>query len=252
MSCVNFELLEKDRLLLLRLARPKANILDKEMIAAIREILQTQISNETTAIIFGHEGPHFSFGASVEEHQADQAAGMLKEFHGLFNFLNDLSIPLIAAVKGNCLGGGMELAGFCHFIFAHPEAVFAQPEINLAVFPPMASLIFNLKAPQLSAEMNICGKNFSVNDFKQHGLITGIDDSPEQAAIDYARKYFIAKSASSIRLATKANNWQWDNALQNVLPQLEKLYLDQLMKTHDANEGILSFLEKRKPQWRHK
>jgi cyclohexa-1,5-dienecarbonyl-CoA hydratase len=251
MPCVNFEKLEKGRLLLLRLNRPKANILDKEMIASLKEILKIHISNETTAIIISHEGQHFSFGASVEEHKAEQAADMLKEFHGLFYFLNDLSIPLIAAVKGQCLGGGMELAGFCDFIFAHPEAVFAQPEINLAVFPPMASIIFNLKAPLLSAEMNICGKNFLVDELKRSGIITGIDDTPEQAAIDFALKHFMAKSASSVRLATKANRWQWENALNNVLPKLEKLYLDQLMKTHDADEGIHSFLEKRKPLWRH-
>ena len=251
MSVVLFEHQLENRVLMVRLNRPKANILDKEMIQALHEGIGQRVTAQTCAILLTHAGPHFSFGASVEEHRGSQAADMLKSFHGLFHFLHELSLPVLAAVNGQCLGGGMELATFSHFIFAGEKSFFGQPEIKLAVFPPMASLILNLKCPGLADEMNLTGRSFAALELKSSGLLTRISETPEQDALAFAKEHFLEKSCSSLRLATRANRWRMEEALQQTLPRLEKLYLDELMATHDANEGIHAFLEKRKPEWRH-
>ncbi len=249
MNCTKWEKIEDGKILLIRLNRPKANILDAEMIKELVAGLKEFVNKHTRSVLISQEGPHFSFGASVEEHTKENAHSMLKEFHGLFRLIHDISLPFIAAVKGNCLGGGLALASFCHSLFSHPDSKFGQPEINLGVFPPMASIIFNIKSPAVADEINVTGRILSAEEYNSYGLVTSLDENPEQKAVEFAKKHFLQKSASSIRQAVKANRWRFDDALTNILPQLEKQYLNDLMETDDANEGINSFLEKRKPQW---
>lgn len=118
---------------------PKANILDSAMIRAIGGALEADVEAGTKLIVFEGAGKHFCFGASVEEHRRDAAPAMLAAFHGLFRQLARLAVPTCAIVRGQCLGGGLELAAYCTFLVATPEARLGQPEIKLAVFPPMAS-----------------------------------------------------------------------------------------------------------------
>ena len=129
------------RLLRLRLARPKANIIDAQMIAAIDKALAAHLDEPMlAAVLIDHEGPHFSFGASVQEHMPDQCAAMLKGFNALILRMVSSPVPVLAAVRGQCLGGGMEVALGANFIFAAPDAKFGQPEIQLAVFAPPPAL----------------------------------------------------------------------------------------------------------------
>ena len=249
MSVTTWDVLDEGKLLVVRLARPKANILDAEMIGELDSGIKSRVTRSTRAVVVSHEGPHFSFGASVEEHTKERAAEMLSTFHGLFRTIHQAHVPFLAAVRGQCLGGGFELAGFCHMVFADEAAKFGQPEIVLGVFPPMASLILNIKAPGLADEINLSGRTFTADEFKAAGLIQHLNSDPEQTAIEYAKKHFLPKSARSLRYAVQANRMVYEAALNEKLPELERLYLDELMASHDANEGINSFLEKRSPQW---
>ena len=135
--------LEKDGALLrLRLSRPKANIVDAAMIAALRAALGEHLPGaRLRAVLLEAEGPHFSFGASVEEHLPESCAAMLRELHALVLQLVASPVPVLVAVRGQCLGGGLELAAAGHLIFAAPGATFGQPEIKLAVFAPAASCL---------------------------------------------------------------------------------------------------------------
>lgn len=249
MKCTSWENQDEGKILLVKLNQPKANVLDAAMIGELNQGLQEQVQKGTRAIVLSHEGPHFSFGASVPEHTAENAAGMLDSFHGLFRTIHQLAVPVIASVSGQCLGGGFELASFCQLLFCSPQSKFGQPEILLGVFPPMASLILNIKAPGLADEINLTGRTFSAQEFQAAGLINCIDENPEQAALDFAKKHFSPKSAISIRHAVRANRRRFDRALAEELPLLEAQYLEELMKTRDANEGIGAFMEKRTPQW---
>lgn len=232
----------------------KGNILDHEMMEQLQagfDALKT--NNEVKLILIEGAGKHFSFGASVEEHRKEFAAAMLHHFHQLFFTLRDLSIPAVAKISGQCLGGGLELALACDILFADKTAKLGQPEINLGVFPPPASILLPLKLGYARAEeLLITGRSITAEEGRQLGLLNNVyEDKNEmdQKTLAWIEQYILPKSASSLRYAVKAARIKYNHILGNFLPQLENLYVNQLMNTHDANEGINSFLEKRKPTW---
>jgi len=236
---------------------PKGNILDGIMMGELLNVLKELKSNLNLKVItFEGEGDHFSFGASVEEHRKEKAGDMLRQFHSLFYAVIDMGIPSIAKISGQCLGGGLELALLCNILFADKTAKLGQPEIILGVFPPPASLILPMKIGNAKAEeFLITGKTVSAEEGKLMGFINDVFDSKEElnsGADDFIQKYFIPRSASSLRYAVKASRTMFNHILENKLKVLENIYTTVLMETFDANEGINSFLEKRKPVWQNK
>lgn len=232
----------------------EGNILDRIMIDELQYILDSFLRRKgLKLVIFEGAGKHFSFGASVEEHKKKMAGAMLKVFHQLFYTLRDLSVPTLAKVSGQCLGGGLELALMCNFIFADKTAKFGQPEITLGIFPPPASILLPEKIGYARAEeLLITGKTIGADEAKSIGLVNQIFDdkqSMENEVIAWIEKYILPKSASSLRYSVKATRVKLNHLMTEFLPQLESIYINQLMETHDANEGIASFLEKRKPVW---
>lgn len=239
------------KLLHITLNAPKANLLDAKMLRAISETLtQHGPGGQLRAIFFEGAGRHFCFGASVEEHQRDQVAAMLSQFHGLFKQLGELALPTFALVRGQCLGGGLELASYCSWIFATPDAAFGQPEIKLAVFPPMASVLLPWRIGGASAiDLCVTGRSIGAQQALRIGLIQDISDDPSTAANAYFAEHVAPLSASSVRFAERAARSSLSRTIEQDLPALERLYLEQLMETHDANEGIAAFLEKRSPAY---
>jgi len=154
------------RLLRLRLSRPKANLIDAEMIAALDRAFAEHGGNaHIAAILLDAEGPHFSFGASVEEHLPDQCAAMLAGLHGLVLRMVESPIPVLAAVRGQCLGGGLEVALAAHLMFVAADATLGQPEMKLGVFAPAAScLLPELIGPARALDLLVSGRNLSGAD----------------------------------------------------------------------------------------
>jgi len=232
---------------------PKANVLDGAMMGELNRLLDSlEARSEIKLICFSGEGKHFSFGASVEEHVGDRAAGMLEAFHGMFLRMARLGVPTAAAVRGQCLGGGLELAAFCNRVVASDSAVMAQPEIQLAVLPPVASLILPFRIGQARAdEINLTGRNVAAEEAMAIGLVDEIAEDPMAAVEAWAAEQLRKKSAAALRCATRASRWHFNKVLCSELKELEAVYLEELMATHDANEGLAAFLEKRKPTWKH-
>ena len=232
------------------LDRPKANILDAAMISSIVETLNTELTDEMRLVVFEGAGNHFSFGASVEEHQAEQVSAMLTAFHGLFRTLADLAVPTCALVRGQCLGGGMELACWCTWVVATPDARFGQPEIQLAVFPPMASLILPWRAGgQAALDLCMSGRSITADEALRLGIVNAVVDNPEEWWKKLVHTQLSKTSALSLRYAERAVRIQLIQQLDRDIPVLEELYVDELMKTHDANEGVGAFLERRPPKY---
>lgn len=232
----------------------KGNVLDHLMMEELFQALNECGRNAGLKLItIEGEGKHFSFGASVEEHQKEFAGAMLREFHRLFYALRDLAVPTMAVVSGQCLGGGMELAIMCNFIFADKTARFGQPEIMLGVFPPPASVILPEKIGLAKAEdMLLTGRPIPAEEAKSAGLVNEVFENKATLAEGvqkFIETHIIPRSASSLRYAVRASRAKFNHVLGNFLPQLENLYVHHLMETHDANEGIQSFIEKRKPVW---
>ena len=236
---------------------PKANILDAAMMSEIAAELRALKSEPAVKLLeFCATGDHFSFGASVQEHTREQAPRMLDQFHGLFHSLIDLAIPTAALVSGQCLGGGLELALMCNFLFVDETAKLGQPEINLAVFAPPSSLILPLKIGQARADaLLLTGASISAAEALAAGLAFRVFASREvmqQKVDEWVQKEILPKSASSLRFAVKAARHLFNDALTERLKKVERMYLSELMNTHDANEGIASFLERRPPIWENR
>jgi cyclohexa-1,5-dienecarbonyl-CoA hydratase len=204
------------------------------------------------AILFCAEGDHFSFGASVPEHRAEVVAEMLTAFHALFRTLIASSLPTVSAVRGQCLGGGFELVAFTHWVFASPDACFGQPEVNLGVFPPVASLILPFRVGQTAADdLTLTGRSWAAEELKQKGFLHAVTDRPEEAAREFIQKHLVPKSAVALRYTVRSSRWAMHEAVLKHISALEKMYIDELMKSHDANEGIKAFMEKRPPIWKN-
>ena len=234
----------------------KGNVLDHIMTEELHDMLNSFYSNDNLKIIvFEGAGKHFSYGASVEEHKKEYAMTMLQEFHQLFYTIRDLAIPCAAKISGQCLGGGLELALMCNFLFADKTAKLGQPEIVLGVFPPPASILLPEKIGYAHAEeMLITGKTISGESAKAIGLVNELYEDKktmDEGVEKWIEQYILPRSASSLRFAVRAARVKLNHIFTNFLPQLESMYVNRLMNTHDANEGINSFLEKRKPVWQN-
>ena len=247
--------LERDGALLrLRLARPKANIIDAAMIAALAGAIATHRDNAgLLAALVDHEGPHFSFGASVEEHLPASCEQMLRSLHALLEAMLDWPRPILMAVKGQCLGGGLEFALAGNLLFAAPDAQFGQPEMKLGVFAPAASVLLPMRIGQARAEdLLYSGRSIDAQTALAWGLANELAEDPAAAAAAYFEKHLAGKSAASLALAVRAAREPFADLARARLGDVEALYLEKLMLTRDANEGLTAFLEKRAPKWEHR
>jgi cyclohexa-1,5-dienecarbonyl-CoA hydratase len=246
--------LEADgRLLHLTLNRPKANLIDAGMIAALDAALREHVADrEVATVLLDAEGPHFSFGASVEEHLPDQCAAMIRSLHALILRMVECPVPILVAVRGQCLGGGLEVALAGHLIFVAPDANLGQPEMKLGVFAPAAScLLPNLIGPQRAFDLLVSGRNITGAQAASLGIAHEAVADPAHAALAYFEEHLKPKSTSSLRYAVKAARSDYVAAVRGKIAAVERLYLDELMNTHDAVEGLQAFIAKRTAQWKH-
>jgi cyclohexa-1,5-dienecarbonyl-CoA hydratase len=242
------------RLLRLSLNRPKANLIDAEMIDALDGALAEHLANRgISAVLLDAEGPHFSFGASVEEHLPRQCAGMLHSVHKLVLRMVESPVPILVAVRGQCLGGGLEVALAGHLLFVAPDASLGQPEIKLGVVAPAAScLLPELIGPQRAFDLLVSGRSISGSEAAEIGLAFQAAAEPLRAALAYFDEHIRPKSTSSLRHAIHAARFDYTARVRCKVAAVERLYLDDLMNTHDAVEGIEAFIAKRPAQWKHR
>ncbi len=245
------EPLDDGRILRLRLDAPPGNVIDHALVKALRLALRGPgASPKLRALLLVAGGKDFSFGASIPDHLPERVGPFLREFHQLFRDLIELSLPLVAAVRGRCLGGGLELAAFAQRLVAAPDAVLGQPEIELAVFAPVASLILPWRVRGgTSDDLLLTGRHVAAAEAKAIGLVDEVADDPEAAALAWIRAHLLAKSASSLRFAASAARVRFHRAIVELLDHVERLYLGDLMHTKDAVEGVRAFLEKRPPSY---
>ncbi len=250
---------QEETLLRIRLSVPKANIIDAAMVVELAKVFDQQkqayaeaAQTKIRAILLDAEGPHFSFGASVEEHLPGKCAAMLKGFHALLLQMLSVHVPILVVIRGQCLGGGLELACAGSQLFASPEAKLGQPEIVLGVIAPAASCLLPLRVGQAHAEdLLLSGRSLDAAEAKENGLIQVIAEDPEASALKYFETHLKTKSTDSLSFALQASRKGLIGEVKSKLVAVEELYLHELMKNHDAIEGLNAFLEKRSPQWKN-
>lgn len=241
-----------ERVLHLKLNIPPVNVIDTAACNELSEKLKEAAVDPTiAAVLLSGEGKCFSAGASVEEHRKEPAKEMIPAFTGACQALYEMPVPTIALVHGFCFGGGFELVLYSDFIVADPSAQFAVPEIKLAFFPPLAcSALPGIVGRQNAAHLIFTGDTIDAQRALAMGLVQQIVDQSEWEKI---AKRFNKTSAPVLRLAKEAFKQGLKTPVDEFHGNIVKdFFLDRLYKIEDVNEGIASFTEKRKPEWKHR
>lgn len=237
----------------LTIQHPKGNIITAAMVDGLRAALESVADNHPLKLItIEGAGPDFSFGASIPEHAPDKIGQVLPAMHQLIFDLLEAPAATAAIVRGRCLGGGFELALACDFIFAAEDAYLGLPEIDLGVFPPAGAALLPRRLGAARATSAILtGASRSAAEWADVGLVEFVSSGETlQGDVDaWFARTLAPKSAAAIRYAAAAARLGLIEEVRRTLPALERLYLDELMHTSDAEEGIQSFLEKRAPRW---
>ena len=246
---------EKDMIGRLTFNAPPLNILNIDMMKEINKALKAFQEKNLKVLIFNANGKAFSAGVDVSDHTKDKVNKMITVFHEIFTNLNKINAPTIALVNGAALGGGCEIATFCDIVLASEKSKFGQPEIKVGVFPPVAAAIFpKLMWSKKALELLITGDVIGAKEAMDLGLVNHI--LPEDNFDDEADKFITEKlainSASVLQLTKRAFIEGATKNYSESIKKIENIYLNELMKTNDANEGLTAFLEKRKPVWKNK
>ncbi len=246
-----------DRVARITLMRPPLNIFNIAMMGEIGDALNDCArASGLSAIVFdaAPDTRAFSAGVAVEEHVPETVFQMLDSFHSIFRLLAQISKPVIAVVDGPALGGGCELVAACDIVIASERARFGQPEIKLGVFPPVAAILLpRIIGEKRARELILTGDMIDAEEALRLGLVSHVTTSAEleqktQSVLGKLREL----SASSLGLTRTALEYGRGQSFESALAEVEDLYLHELMKTEDANEGVRAFMEKRKPEWRNK
>lgn len=236
------------------LNRPPVNVLNIEMMNEINDILKDWIEKrDLNVVLFNTEGKCFSAGVDVGEHMGDLAPKMIESFHGIFRLMDQLGAVTVASVYGSCLGGGCELAVFCDLVIADDTAKFGQPEIQVGVLPPIAAQIMpRIIGRKAAMDLILSGRIVSAQESMGMGLINKVvakgDLSQET---DEFIKPYLSLSAEVISITKKTIKAGLRDDFEPSLKVIEEIYLNELMRTTDAQEGLKAFLEKRTPEWKN-
>ena len=254
MSYQNIETEFKDGLGTITLNRPPVNILNIAMMEEINDQLNAwQGKKDLKVMLFNAKGKCFSAGVDVGEHMGDLAPKMIGSFHRMFRLMDTLGIPTVASVYGSCLGGGCELAVFCDLVVSSQGAKYGQPEIQVGVFPPIAAQIMpRIMGRKAAMELILSGKIISAEEAMAMGLVNQVvpEEELEEATTKFVKPY-IKLSAEVLRKTKKAVSAGLMDDFDPSLKAIEDIYLNELMQTADAQEGLKAFLEKRKPEWKN-
>ena len=233
------------------LDRPPLNVMNIAMMNGLHEAVTRAAGQCDILVLRGAGERALSAGAEIADHVPDRVATMFHAFHGVFRELWRSKLVTIAAVRGHCLGGGCELATFCDFVVAAESATFGVPEIKLGCFPPVAMVTFpRLVGMRAALDLILSGRTISAVEAQRIGLVSRVVPAQEldrsvALLADDLRALSPDVLAMVRRQLWKADGFDFERSLQSV----EDVYLNELMKTHDANEGIRAFLEKRQPVW---
>ncbi len=237
------------------LDRPKHNVLDIPMMNELNaELEKIAADTELKCVVITGEGKSFCAGVEVADHKPDNVDQMVAVFNRIFELINMIDIPVIAAVNGACLGGGMEVAIACDIVLASEKAIFGQPEIKLGFFPPYAAL----RLPELvgvakAIEIVTTGQNYTAQQAKDLGFVSQVASVEGFAElVDNTVKQITMSSPLIIRLNKRAVKRHIGTSFFQGVDLVSNYFLKTLMKTEDTLEGIASFEEKRRPVWKNR
>src|SRR5919107_656603 len=245
-----------DRVARITFAKPPLNVFNIAMMREIGSALGECAQRELVAIVFDADKScrAFSAGFSIEEHVQETIFQMLDAFHSIFRLLEQLAKPAIALVDGAALGGGCELVAACDIVIASDRSRFGQPEIKLGVFPPVAAILLpRVIGEKRARELVLTGELIEAPEALRLGLANyGVNSAQLEQKLQEVLNRLRELSAAALSMTRRALDMGRDYDLKELLARVETLYLNELMKTEDAAEGVRAFMEKRKPTWRNR
>ncbi len=237
------------------LHNPPLNVIDLQMMDELAQAVSDIESRpEISTIVITSHSSAFSAGVDVAAHTPDKVEAMLSKFNTVIRALVSTRKVTIASVHGHCLGGGAELAMVCDLVYTTEDAQWGFPEIKLGCYPPVAvTALASLIGQKHAADLILTGRTISGSEAASIGLANrAVPKDQLDGVVEDVLKQ-VSKLSSATLATTKKAIYAWDCMhFDKGLARAEKIYLDELMKTEDAREGINAFLEKREPQWKRK
>ena len=240
----------------IQLNKPPLNILDAAMIEEVIAALEEAESDlEVRIIVFRGAGEKaFCAGVSIKDHTPDRIRDMIPRFDDIFRQLARSDKVTLGVVQGHCLGGGMELALMCDLVVAAENAQFGQPEIKLGQLPPVGIVLLpHLIGYRKAAELLFTGRNIGAKEAAALGLVNRLAPAEQlsQCAEELLKEMLTLSGTAllqSKKLLRRLSGLDFERALR----ESEEFFFEAVIPSHDAQEGIIAFLEKRAPQWTHR
>jgi cyclohexa-1,5-dienecarbonyl-CoA hydratase len=234
------------------LNHPPLNVIDIRMMEELTQALAgIEGRTDVSVIVLSGRGSAFSAGVDVAAHTLEKVEAMLLKFHAVIRALVASKKVTIAAVRGHCLGGGAEMAMVCDVVYTTASAQWGFPEIKLGCYPPVAcTALAALVGQKRAAELILTGRTITGIEAADVGLTNrSVADEELDSAIDQTVQELLKLSPAALGVTKKAI-YAWDAIhFDKGLARAEKIYLEELMKTEDAHEGVRAFVEKREPKW---
>jgi cyclohexa-1,5-dienecarbonyl-CoA hydratase len=239
----------------LTLDRPEHNLLNERMLAEIATgISSVSERGEIKLIVLDSSAKAFCGGIELGEYTQRRVFQLLDAFHGAFSAMLDTSKPVLVVVNGPAFGGGAELAALGDLVIATPKARFAQPEIKLGVFPPLAAAILPyIVGPKLALELVLTGETMSAERARDLGLVNWVVPQDElQNKVDEVIAKVTAQSGPVLTMAKKAILGSLGMPLRDGVRNSMKVFLNELADLEDSQEGLRALVEKRAPKWKNR
>ncbi len=242
--------------LTVKLTNPPQNLITKQMIQQISTVVEKMRGDESLKLVIFSSGVSevFSRGFDFQELAPENVGGIVAAFGHLLSLLNALEVITVVEVDGVCFGGGMELAAYCDMIIASERSKFGHPEVEYGMFPPVAAALYShLIGRNRCIELLVTGREIDAREAHKIGLIARFwKDAEFSLQVEDFYRTILQNSAVTLKLTKKAIEKSLYERVSTAISATENIYLNELLPSHDAREGIRARLELRKPIWINK
>jgi len=239
----------------LTLQHPEHNLLNERMLRELADgIGMVAENNAVKLIVLDATGKIFCAGVDIGEYTGERAFSMLDAFHAACIAMVEAPQPVLVIVDGAAIGGGAELVAYGDLVVATPRARFALPEITIGMFPPLASTMFpHIVGPKRALELVLTGEAISAERACELGLVNRlVPETQLQATVNELIGKITVQSGAVLGMAKKAVLGGMGLSLRDSLRNSMNIFLNELYRLEDSQEGLRALLEKRKPQWKNR
>ena len=237
------------------LQRPEHNLLNEQVLRELADSIGFIAENNVVkVIVLDSAGKVFSAGVDIGEYTGERAFSMLDAFHAACIAMVEAPQPVLVIVDGAAIGGGAELVAYGDLVVATPRARFALPEITIGMFPPLASTMFpHIIGPKRALELVLTGEAISAERARDLGLVNRlVPEAQLQTAVNELIGKITTQSGAVLGMAKKAVLAGMGVSLRDALKNSMNIFLNELYRLEDSQEGLRALLEKRKPQWKNR